>query len=125
MTKQDNSKKMIAEVVGIMMMSRTYAHLAHLKTPSYAEHVALNDFYDAVVDQADCLAEAAQGKYGKLDIGYMSMKDNINKPADGLEKQLHQIKMLMKGCEGSVFISIMDNIEMLYLSTIYKLRELS
>jgi hypothetical protein len=44
------SKASLGKIIGIMFMSRTYAHMAHLATPSYAAHVALNGFYDDIID---------------------------------------------------------------------------
>ena len=52
---------MIAKAIGIMFAGRTVTHIQHLKTKSYAEHKALNEFYDEIIDLADGLAEATQG----------------------------------------------------------------
>lgn len=56
-----------AELVARCFAARTAAHFAHLKTTSYAQHVALGDFYEAVASAADEFAECYQGVYGKLD----------------------------------------------------------
>ena len=116
---------MVAEIVAIMMMSRTYSHLAHLKTSSYAAHKALNEFYDEVVDQVDSLAEAAQGQYGKLDIGFMQMKGEVSDPVKGLSQHLDMIKEASANCDEDYLESILQEIEKLYRSAIYKLKELS
>jgi len=116
---------MVAEVVGILFMSRTYAHMAHLHTSSYSNHIALNDFYDDVLDHADSIAEAAQGKYGKLTIPYIDLVGSVTQPAETLEKHLDMIRKLADGCEGRAINSIVDQIVQLYLEVIYKLRELS
>ena len=42
-----------AELVARCFAARTSAHLAHLTTTSYAQHVALGDFYDAIASGAD------------------------------------------------------------------------
>lgn len=55
-----------AELVARCFEARTTAHYAHLTTNSYAEHKALNEFYDGIVGLADDYAEAAQGRYGIL-----------------------------------------------------------
>ena len=57
---------MIGDLVMACFHARTAAHVLHLRTRSYAEHKALNEFYDAVVDIADGLAEAYQGEYGLI-----------------------------------------------------------
>ena len=57
------------ELVAQLFLSREVAHRAHLKEKgqgSYARHIALNDFYDAIVEHADSIAEAYQGEYAKL-----------------------------------------------------------
>lgn len=116
---------MVAEIIAIMFMSRTYAHMAHLKTGSYAAHKALNEFYDDVLDEADTLAEAAQGQYGKLDISYMPMKGEITDPVKGLSQHLDMIKEASANCDEDYLESILQEIEKLYRSAIYKLKELS
>lgn len=115
----------VAEIVAIMFMSRDFTHKAHLKTGSYAAHVALNGFYDGIVDLADALAETAQGKYGILDIPTVSMKGNIDKPVKGLEMHMEDILELGRACGTGAIKNIIDEIEALYLSTLYKLKELS
>ena len=50
-----------------MFHARTTAHVQHLLTRSYAQHKALNEFYDGIVDLADTFAEAYQGRYGLIE----------------------------------------------------------
>ena len=60
------------ELIAVLFLSRDIAHKAHLSTESYAQHMALGSFYDEVIDLADKLAEAYQGRTGEtLDIPYM------------------------------------------------------
>ena len=40
---------------------RTAAHLAHLSADSYSEHVALGEFYEALLDLVDSYAEVYMG----------------------------------------------------------------
>ncbi len=54
------------ELIARCFAARTAAHLAHLKTRSYACHVALNEFYDAVVEKTDAFAECYQGVFGVI-----------------------------------------------------------
>lgn len=122
---------MVAEIVAIMFMSRTYAHMAHLKTSSFAKHKILNDFYDNesdsdqdVVELADELAEIAQGKFGKLDIPYVPLMGNVEKPTEALEMQLEKITSLAAGCEDRALSAVLDVIRGFYLKTIYLLKEL-
>ena len=41
-----------AQLVGLLFLGRNVAHSVHLNTRSYAKHVALNVFYDEVIDKA-------------------------------------------------------------------------
>lgn len=116
---------MLAEVIGVLFMSRTYSHMAHLKTPSYSKHMALNEFYDNIVELADTLAEAAQGLYGKLNVPFVEIKGNVDEPITTLEAHLTMVKRLSKNCGEPYLDNIMQEIEAQYRSTLYKLRELS
>lgn len=118
-------KEVIAKVIGLLFMSRTYSHMAHLRTGSYAKHKALNEFYDEVVDLVDELAETAQGKFGILDIPYMDLKGDVDEPIDGMETHMAMLENLGKKCENRVLQNIFDEIVALYMSTLYKLRELA
>lgn len=55
--------KLAAEFVMRCFHARTAAHVLHLKSTSYAEHVALKEFYDEVIDLIDVFAEMYQGEY--------------------------------------------------------------
>ena len=51
------------EYVGTLMQSRNQAHIFHLQTSSYSQHIALQEYYEGIVDLIDSLVEAYQGKY--------------------------------------------------------------
>jgi hypothetical protein len=114
----------IAKIVGIMMMSRTYTHMAHLKTGSYAKHMALEVFYETIVDKMDQIAEAAQGKFGKLDIPYVQIKGDVEDPIGGLESQLMMITNAGKQIKEPFLDNIVQEIQACYSRTLYRLREL-
>jgi hypothetical protein len=116
--------KNIAKLVGIMFMSRTYSHMAHLKTSSYAKHKALNGFYYDIVGLADSLAEASQGVFGKLDIPYVEIKGNVDDPIGALEMHVKMIENLKKSCKYDFLDNILQEIQALYYATLYLLREL-
>lgn len=52
--------------VALLFLARDIAHRVHLKTRSFSEHMALNEFYDDIVEHADKFAEAYQGCYEEL-----------------------------------------------------------
>lgn len=55
------------ELVMRCFHARTTAHVLHLKARSYAQHVALNEFYDEIIPLADSFAEKYQGEYGLIE----------------------------------------------------------
>ena len=114
-------KEDLGTIIGILFMSRTYSHIAHLKTGSYAKHKALNEFYDSVVDMADSLAEASQGLYGKLDIPYLNMIGKIDDPIGGITSQLKAIEKLIGNIDEEYLKSILQEIQALYRKTLYLL----
>jgi len=48
------------------MNSREQAHMFHLTTNSYAQHKALQTYYEEIVPLLDKWAEAYMGRYGRL-----------------------------------------------------------
>ena len=54
--------------IGTLFHSRDAMHLAHLNTTSYAEHKALNAYYDGILDLTDKFTEVYFGRYKRLAI---------------------------------------------------------
>lgn len=117
-----------ADFVGALFLARDVAHSVHLNTRSYAKHVALNAFYDGIIDHADAFAEAYQGRYGLIGpISLMSAKKTTN-IVEFLESSLAEIEeMRYKVCEktDTPIQQLIDNIVELYLTTLYKLKFLA
>lgn len=64
----------VAKFISTLLASRTQAHIFHWQVQdasSYAQHKALNDYYDEIVELTDELVESLQGKYGIIR-GYVS-----------------------------------------------------
>ena len=115
----------IAKAVGILFMSRTAAHMAHLKTTSYATHKALDEFYTDIVGLSDDLIEAAQGQYGILDIPFVNLSGSVKDPIGLLQNHLKQLDVTMENCDEDYLMNIYQEIQKLYRSTLYKLVNLS
>lgn len=117
-----------ADFVGTLFLARDVAHSVHLNTPSFAKHMALNEFYDAIVDLADKFAEAYQGRHGMIGpITLMSAKKTGN-ILEFLQDSLADIeKMRYDVCDKSdtPIQNIIDEIVGQYLSTLYKLKFLA
>lgn len=69
----------MGDLIALLFLSREQAHRAHFKAQgvgSYAAHVALNDFYDNIIDIADSIVEKYQGEFGVLiDIPFLEPSD--------------------------------------------------
>jgi len=117
-----------ADFVGMLFLARDVAHSVHLNTRSYSKHVALNAFYDEIVELADKFAEAYQGKYGL--IGPVSLQSakktgNILEFLEGQLEEIHADRYKVVDKECTALHNIIDEIEGLYMSTLYKLRFLA
>ena len=114
---------MIGNLIATLFLSRDIAHREHLKTTSYAAHVALGDFYDEIVELGDKLAETYQGRHGVVDIPLLSA-DSDKDIVSQLESHLNAIEYMRQGAVGddSPLQNIVDEIVGCYLQTLYKLR---
>ena len=118
-----STKTKYAKLVSLLFNARTNSHIAHLQTTSYAQHKALNEFYDGVVDLADRFAESAQGTIGIIS-GY-TMGDLFNGSiVDYLSKQLNEILSMRSQFQEGHLVQIIDDVVELYTSTLYKLNNL-
>jgi DNA-binding ferritin-like protein len=60
---------MFEKLISTLMASRDQAHVFHWQTTgpgSFAAHLALATYYEAIPDMIDALVETYQGKYGIL-----------------------------------------------------------
>jgi hypothetical protein len=55
-------------IIAQLFGARDTTHRLHLRTRSFAQHIALGDLYEELVELADQLAEIYQGKYGVMNI---------------------------------------------------------
>lgn len=114
---------MIEQLIARVFHSRNVSHWSHWRTKSYAEHQALGDFYDGVIDALDALIEAYQGKNDL--VGPIPQPDSkgsdvlalLQGDADWIEANHEEI------CGGDRAIAnLIDELRSQYLSAIYKLR---
>jgi hypothetical protein len=112
----------------MLFLARDVTHSAHLNTRSYAKHIALNEFYDGVIDLADKFAEAYQGKYGLIGpISLMSAKktNNVVEFLEGQLADLEKMRYKVVDKECTPLQNIIDEIFGLYYTTLYKLKFLA
>lgn len=111
-----------AAFVSVLFHSATVTHFMHLQTKSYAQHVALGEYYDAIVELADKWAEAYQGCYDII-TNYPKDFHLATEPV----KYLTQIKDFVDDIRKdlpseSQLQNIVDEIADQIDSTLYKLR---
>lgn len=123
--KEENemNKTEIADFLSGLLHSVTITHIYHLQTKSYAQHVALANFYDEVSELTDSLIEAIQGKFGIVE-GYTM--DAGGMPSTALEYLIGLSHFVENGRvdmpQDSELQNMIDEIASLIDSTIYKLR---
>ena len=113
------------EMMSLLLHSQTQVHTFHLQTESYAEHKALQKYYEGIDGLVDGLVESFQGKYGILK-GYKSMDMNDWKSTESTINYLNQlcesVIELRDCCKDSYIQNQIDNVSELINSTTYKLR---
>lgn len=118
---------MIARLIATLFLSREVAHRAHLETTSFSQHSALGSFYDEIIDNADAIAEAYQGRHGLIGKIPMLTETITGDIADTLEKHLGMIEKLRYTAvekSDTAIQNLIDTAVETYLSTLYKLRNL-
>jgi hypothetical protein len=107
-----------AKFIGMLFQSRDMMHLMHLKTESFAEHKALNAYYDSILELTDSLTESYFGYYGRLDISI---------PQSTAEDAISHLKSLAKTIDAerenypSCLQNILDEMSALVYKTLYLL----
>lgn len=119
--------KNIEEFFGTLQQSTVEAWKSHLKTDKYSKHIALNDFYEDIVDLVDTLIEDYMGLYGKVE-NYVNIMSTDKMGAIDYLKELHDLvtsgrKELIDEKDTELHSDI-DAILSLIDSTLYKLKEL-
>lgn len=121
----NDSNEDFCEMVCKILHSRNQAHIFHLQTQSYAEHKALNDYYDGVLGLFDGIVESYQGKYGIIK-SYKTFKieqyKNCKKTISYFERLLDDIDNLRESVEDSYIQNQIDTVQELINSTLYKLK---
>ena len=116
------------DLIGHLFLARDVSHSVHLNTRSYAKHKALGGFYENVIELADDLAEAYQGRHGLIGPITLHSAEKTNNVVEFMEDSLDKVeKLRYKVCdkEDTAIQNIIDEIVDLYLSTLYKLKFLA
>jgi len=123
--EQKQSKTNFVSLVSLLLDSQRQIHIFHLQTKSFAEHKALQDYYDAIGDIVDSLVESYQGKYGII-TGWKSFQSQDYQSTEQVINYFktisNEIKSVYEIVKDSYIQNQLDEIEQLINSTLYKLR---
>ncbi len=124
--KESTGTGTIKDLIAKVFCTRNLLHFAHWKTTSYAQHQAVGSLYDSIVGQVDKIVEAYQGRFGLLD-GLTTPRATV--PKDILKHVESESKWLCDNkCniaqDNAAVENLLDELEGMYLSTIYKLKNL-
>lgn len=119
---------MIEELISRVFYARNVAHFEHWTSNgvgAYARHEALGKFYDEVIDAIDKLVEAYQGAFELVG----AIKAPKTKADDILLILIEDAAWIEKNheaiCKGNRAVAnLIDGVTEVYLTTVYKLRNL-
>ena len=115
----DSCPTFIAECLAL----RTAVHFAHLSSKSYAEHVALGDFYDTLLTLTDKYAEVYMGLEGQIKSWPTPASVERKDPVALLEDYLELVQAeLAEDHDSEALTNILAGLEELTAQTLYKLR---
>ena len=114
----------IPSLISLLFEARTTAHILHLQSKSYAQHKALDEYYNSIIDLADSIAENYQGRYAII-TKYPEMKISSTDPVKFVTEVRTWIDDNRKDCgKESEIQNLIDEVQSLNNSTIYKLKNL-
>lgn len=120
--------KNVEQFFGTLQQATVESWKEHLKTDKYSKHIALNEFYDEIVELVDTLIENYMGIYGKV----KDYENILTTEKIGAVEYLESLREMCKSAQDELFddeddselVSDIDNILSLIDSTLYKLKEL-
>jgi hypothetical protein len=104
--------------IGTLFHSRDAMHIAHLQTTSFAEHKALNGYYDNILDLTDKFSEVYFGRFKRVEIVIPEAK---NMDAVSHLKEMQSIVDSERNNYPSEIQNIMDEMLALINKTLYLL----
>jgi len=123
--EQKDFKTNFISLMSRLLDSQRQTHIFHLQTKSFAEHKALQDYYDAIDGLVDGLVESAQGKYGIL-TGWKSVGTQEYQSSEQLISYLKsladEVSKVFSIVKDTYIQNQLDEVTTLINSTLYKLR---
>jgi hypothetical protein len=121
-SNQTSTTNDIKDFVTTLFEIEYVAHVKHLQTQSFAQHMALGGLYEGIVEHRDSFIESYQGKYGII-TGYklLNPKEDVEiiTYLKGVSSRIEAFRS--KITDGYLQQIIDDILELIY-STTYKLR---
>lgn len=115
-------EKQAAKFALELLNAATVAHILHLQSRSYAQHMALGEFYEALPELVDSVVEAYQGKYGIIE-SYPQVSLKMPKDPLGFVQELSSFVATYRDfCEDSEIQNLIDEVASQIDSTMYKLK---
>ena len=123
---------MFEKLISTLMSSRDQSHIFHWQTTgqgSFAAHMALGAYYEAIPDMIDALVEAYQGKHGILK-GFVPAEKFDEYSADTAVKYFKALALYVDRSHNKIpkddtnIINQLDAFKDLIYTTIYKLENL-
>lgn len=117
-------------LVATLFLARDLAHREHLATKGIgadARHRALAEFYDEIVGLGDDLAESYMGRFNvDLDIPLLAsgVGEDIIAVLEAQVEWIHATRYDAVAREETALNNIVDDIELRYYRTLFKLRRL-
>lgn len=123
--EDDKGDETLVELVMDLLHSAIITHIMHWQTTSYAEHIALGEFYSAMPDLVDDVVEAYQGKTKIILANFPIEMDKYEGMApltylEYLSAEMTECRALF-GTDSEIQ-NLVDAIADLIDSTMYKLR---
>lgn len=117
----DNMDK-CALFAATLLHSSTNTHFFHWSTNSYAEHIALGEYYDEIIDLVDDFMEAVMGRYNQV----KKFPNVYHEPKNPLQ-YMESLKKFVEESRDDLpqdqdIQTLVDNIAILIDSTLYKIR---
>lgn len=116
----------VGEFLLTLLHAVTNTHILHLQSQSYAQHVALGDFYEGLDDLTDSLIEAIQGLTGEIvqyPADYYAPAATAMDELEDLGEYVRETRSALP--QESEIQNIVDEIAQLIDSTSYKLKFLA
>lgn len=114
------------ELVARCFAVRTASHLSHLASRSYSEHMALQTFYEEILEATDEFAEVYMGVFGHIS-SWPAVKPPTGKAAAYISALADWLEEYGPECaeKNSALQSLIDVISTSCAQALYRLRFLS